>query len=125
MPLTSGFISPISPHAYRKSPLPENNIIEEEPISPQSSKKRKGNKNKKPRLGVTMYVKKDLTLAPLLESQIEEDLPVPTLAGESKGVDKTFYGRIKLTGEADSIAENNRISQHFADGNDGKESVAS
>lgn len=56
-----------------------------------------------------MYVKKDLKLAPLLESQIEEDLPGPTLIGEKekdkKYVDKTFYGRIKLTGDKSRMTD--------------------
>ena len=58
-----------------------------------------------------MYVKKDLTLAPLLESQVEED---PPFVGEKGGsnepvqkrvVDKTFYGRVKLSGDRSVIEE--------------------
>ena len=60
----------------------ENNELQQEqkPVIRQQSEKvslYKGNgrKARKPlRLGVTMYVQKDLTLAPLLE-QVEEDLP--------------------------------------------------
>ena len=51
------------------------------------------------RFGVTMYVEKDLTLAPLIE-QVEEDfVPNQQVAAtlDHENVQKTFYGRIKLT----------------------------
>mmetsp|Transcript_2660 Transcript_2660/g.3674 ORF Transcript_2660/g.3674 Transcript_2660/m.3674 type:complete len:103 (-) Transcript_2660:742-1050(-) len=70
------------------SQLPKTLETHNSPTSPSKSSPHSGEKvlfgvgstdkkrkRKRPRLGVTMYVKKDLTLAPLLESSVEEDLP--------------------------------------------------
>ena len=75
----------------------ESMSVPSSPVIRISSKRR--TKPHSMRFGMTMYVKRDLTLAPLQESQQEEDLPGPILVGDTD-FNKTFEGRVLSTDKA-------------------------